>query len=635
MQDKNSLIGMLLIFVLLFTFMQLNKPSEAELQRQKHIQDSIALAKQRIETGTTETATTPALAPTYTGNAKADSLLKTQLGGKFGAFASSAIGTEQTQTLENEVFKITFTNKGGRIKDVLLKNYLKVVKGTDGKETKVPLSLLEDTKNKFEYYLPVQGVGTVSTADLFFAPTVAGNTISFRADAGEGKFIEQNYTIKPNAYDIDYSVRFEGLANTISAESNQIKLFWENYLDRLELGVDYERTMATLAFKKAEDSPSECSCTKSDMQQLGAPVKWIAATNQFFNTSLVAGQSFSSATLHTEVPSDKTAADLKKLSAELYVPFGHTSSEKFAMKIYSGPNEFSRLREYGVGLEDIVPFGSSIFGSVNRWIIRPIFNFLSMFIGIKGLVILLLTLLVKAFLYPLTYRMLYSQSKMGALKPKVDKLREKYGDDQQKISMESMKLYQEFGVNPLGGCMPMVLQMPIWIALYRFFPAAIEFRQQSFLWASDLTAFDAFIQLPVAIPLFGDHISLFTLLWTVTTLIYTYYSMQNVDMSANPAMKYMQYFMPVMMMFAFNSYASGLTCYLVFSNILNIAQTLITKNYIIDQDKVRAELEANKNKPKKEGGFRARFQKLVEQQQQAQQQQQQQAQQPTLPKKKK
>ena len=241
----------------------------------------------------------------------------------------------------------------------------------------------------------------------------------------------------------------------------------------------------------------------------------------------------------------------------------------------------------GDNLEDVIPFGWSIFGTVNRWIIRPIFNFLATFIGNKGIVILFLTLIVKLSLYPLTYRMLYSQSKMGALKPQLESMRAKFKDDQQRQSQEQMKLYREFGVNPLGGCMPLVLQMPIWFALYRFFPAAIEFRQASFLWATDLSSYDVIARLPFEVPLgFGSHISLFTLLWAATTLIYTYYNSKHMDMSAaNPAMRYMQYIMPIMFLGFFNSYASGLTAYLFFSNLINIAQTLVTKNYIIDQEK--------------------------------------------------
>ena len=229
-------------------------------------------------------------------------------------------------------------------------------------------------------------------------------------------------------------------------------------------------------------------------------------------------------------------------------------------------------------------------------------------------------------LFPLTYKMLYSQSKMGALKPQIAKVREKYKDDAQQQQMETMKMYREFGVNPLGGCMPMVLQMPIWFALYRFFPASIEFRQASFLWAHDLSSFDVFTLLPLDIPFYGAHISLFTILWAIATVGYTVYNSRNMDMSQmnNPAMKYMQYFMPVMFLFFFNNFASGLTCYLLFSSVFNILQTLITKNVIINQDKVKAQLERNKQKPKKKGGFQQRLEQAMKQQQQIQEQRQQQ-----------
>jgi YidC/Oxa1 family membrane protein insertase len=269
-------------------------------------------------------------------------------------------------------------------------------------------------------------------------------------------------------------------------------------------------------------------------------------------------------------------------------------------------------------MEDIVPFGWSIFGTINRWVIRPIFSFLSNLIGSKGIVILLLTLIVKSLVYPLTYKMLYSQSKMSALKPQLAKLKDKFKDDAQKVQMETMKIYREYGVNPAGGCFPMVLQMPIWFALYRFFPASIEFRQAPFLWANDLSSYDVFFRLPFSIPFLGDHLSLFTFLWAVSMLVYTYYNSKMMDMgsmASMPMMKYMQYLMPLMFVFFFNSYASGLTCYLLFSNLLNIGQTLVTKNYLIDNEKILVELDANKKKPKKKGGFQDRLQKALQEQQ--------------------
>jgi YidC/Oxa1 family membrane protein insertase len=253
-------------------------------------------------------------------------------------------------------------------------------------------------------------------------------------------------------------------------------------------------------------------------------------------------------------------------------------------------------------------------------VIHPILEMLSMLFSNKGIVILMLTLLVKLLVYPLTYRMVLSQAKMSALKPRLDTLRKKFGDDQQAMSMETMKVYSEYKVNPLGGCLPILLQMPVWFALYRFFPAAIEFRQAGFLWATDLSSYDVALVLPFSMPGFGTHISAFTLIWVVTTLWYTWYNMKQMDMSAMQSseqmkiMKWMQYFMPVMFMFFFNSFASGLTLYLCFSNILNILQTIVTKRYLIDNDKILAKLEENKSKGPKPGGFRARLEQAMKEQ---------------------
>ena len=294
-------------------------------------------------------------------------------------------------------------------------------------------------------------------------------------------------------------------------------------------------------------------------------------------------------------------------------------TESLAMSLYVGPNEFQRLRAFDQGLEDIIPFGRSIFGTINKWIIRWIFENLTRFITSAGIVILVLTLIVKLALYPLTYRMLKSQARMSALKPKMAHLKDKFGDDQQKMQMETMKIYREYGVSPLGGCLPMVAQMPIWFALYRFFPASIEFRQASFLWASDLSSYDVFMNLPFEIPFYGAHVSLLTLLWAGTTVIYTYYNTRHMDMAnMNPMMKYMQYFMPVMFLFFFNNYASGLTLYLLFSNILNIALTIGTKKLLFDNDKIVATLEENKSKPKKKSGFQERLEKAMAEQQRIQ-----------------
>lgn len=625
--DRNTIIGFVLIFLIFLAWQQFLSPSQEQIEAEQRLQDSLAqveladsLAKAEQAAQTTVNNDTPTEAPVVEN----DSLRNSRLSGEFGPFSTSAQGSEEEVFLENDVMKITFSTKGGRIKQVELKHHKKVLEDEEGNQTKIPLLLLEDEKNKFDYFLPVATLpsGGVRTSDLYFKPQKDGNSIVLRAATASGGYFEQRYSIKEGDYLIDYDIEFKDLQNVIAKNIESIQLQWENHLDKLEINANYERNYSSIYYKPFEDEYEHCSCTSDDTEDVdNKKIKWVSHSNQFFNSSLIAEDHFDKTFLEIKML-DKEQPDLKLLKTDLFIPYTHKADETFAMHFYVGPNEFDRLQLAADDLEYVIPFGWSIFGTVNRWIIRPIFNFLSSFIGSKGIVILVLTFFVKLLLYPLTYRMLYSQSKMGALKPEIEGMKAKYKDDQQKQQMETMKLYREFGVNPLGGCFPMLLQMPIWIALYRFFPASIEFRQASFLWATDLSSYDVLFRLPFELPLgFGAHVSLFTLLWAVTTLIYTFYNTKHMDFSANPAMKYMQYFMPIIFLGFFNSFASGLTCYLFFSNLFNISQTLVTKNYIIDQQKIKDEMEAYRKKPKKKKtGFQKRLEDALQEQRKIQEQ---------------
>jgi len=625
MEEKQSqlstYIGMGLIFLLLFLWMQYSAPPKKtpeELQAEQAAQQ----AQNQAATPVAPITATPSPAEALAPAGMPDSAQNGMMAAKFGVFASAAVGQEQFETLENDLVRITFTSKGGRIKEVFLKKFEKVLVDTAGNDVKSPLRLLEDDLNRFEFELPVGGTanGKVLTSDLFFTPTKNGNIITFRADAGNGRYLEQNYTLSPDNYRLDYRVAANGLENVLTQK--ELRFYWENHLDKLERNQTYERTMSSVYYKTTEEGVDYCDCREDDIKSLGEkPVLWFSHSNQFFNTSIVAqGFTFRDFTGEVKVFGDADS-NLKMLKSTAMVPFERGSAN---MAIYTGPNEFKRLEEFGVSLQDIIPFGASIFGAINRWIIHPMMDFLARFIGNQGIVILMLTLLVKLLVYPLTYRMVLSQSKMAALKPRLEELKKKLGDDQQAMSVETMKMYSEYGVNPLGGCLPIFLQMPIWFALYRFFPASIEFRQESFLWATDLSSYDSIMHLPFDLPFgAGAHISLFTLIWVVTTLWYTWYSMKQMDASSMQndqmkVMKYMQYTMPVFFMFFFNSFASGLTLYLCFSNILNIGQTLVTKEFLIDKEKIKAQLEINKAKPKKTSGFRARLDQAMKEQQRIQ-----------------
>lgn len=636
--DRNSIIGLTLILVIFVVWQVfLIEPETRKKAQQQRVKDSIALAERRADS-LERLQVVDVAKPDTIAKAVPDSVRNVQLAEKFGAFSAAAAGAEQLETLENDVFKITFSNKGGRIVDVELKHYKKVSEDAKKKEIKTPLHLLDDKKDKFEYLLPVNGAagGMIRTSDLYFSANKTNNSITFRADAGNGRYFEQKYTIAPGTYKVDYQLQMQGLGEVLNPNTKNIELNWLTYLDRLEKNTATEKMYSSVYFKPVDSRYSYCSYTANDTEDHSKePLKWVSHANQFFNTSLVAKNQFTGGVMQAE-QYDAKAPNLKKLYSEIQIPYNASGNVTFGMDLYTGPNEFKQLRAIGSELEDVIPYGWGIFGTINRWVMRPLFEFLSTFIGSAGIVILMLTLIVKLFLYPLTYRMLYSQSKMGALKPQLEGLKTKFKEDPQALQVEQMKIYREFGVNPLGGCLPMLAQMPIWFALYRFFPAAIDFRQAGFLWATDLSSYDVFARLPFEVPLgFGSHISLFTFLWAITTLIYTYYSTRHMDMSANPAMKYMQYIMPVMFLGFFNSYASGLTCYLLFSNIINIGQTLVTKNFIINEDKIKLQLEENRKKPKKKNGLQARLENAMKEQQKLQAQRHAEAAKPAVSAKKK
>ena len=618
--EKNHIIGFILIFATLLGWSILTAPTEAELAENKRIQDSIALATNGPAVDTlTERTTSPVVAQPAVSDSQA--MLANQYA--YGPFAAAAAGTSTEIVLQNEQLRLTLASKGARIVDALLPDYKKVKEGDDEKRSAIvsDLHLLEDEKNRFEYFIPIAGIpsGGVSTADLYFEPVVSTDRkVTFRATTNTGGYIEQTYELAAEGYKIDYDVKLVGLDKTITADAKDITLDWKVYLDKIEKSEEFEQRYSTLYYKEADARNADyCKCISDDIDELeDEPIQWVSHTNQFFTSALISKEKpFTSGVMETTMTDVETSDELKVTRSRLTLPYDHSASAAYAMELYVGPKEYKRLAAFDVELDQIIPFGNSIFGSINRYVIRPFFNFLSKYIGSKGIVILLMIFLVKMLLYPLMFKMLKSQALMGALKPELAHLTEKYKDDAQKKQVETMKIYKEYGVSPFGGCMPMVIQIPIWYALFRFFPASITFRQEAFLWASDLSSYDDFFHLPFEIPFVGDHLSLFTILYSVSMLIYTYYNTKHMDMSANPAMKYVQYLMPVMFFGFFNTYASGLTCYMFFSNLINIAQTVITKKFVFDDDKLKAELSKKKAAPKKVNKFQQRLEAAMKEQQ--------------------
>ncbi len=597
--DRNHIIGIVLIIAVLFLWNQFFfQPEMQEQMKEKRAKDSIELIQKSPAVQNQEPAASNV-------PAKTDTIINVDTTNQFPV---------KSFTLENSLIKLELSSKGGVIKEATIKNHEKIISKNREPEKKAVLKLLDDSKNIFEYRIK-NGGNEISTRNLVFeTKQIDSRTLEFTGHLdGSTRFI-QTYHLTEDDYTIDYSLKTIGLQG-----NDDIQLHWENYLDRLEKNYEYERYNSSVYFKEKDESADYCSCREDDlMQSSGKRVNWVSHSNQFFNSSLISENGFSKGAFETVLLAEN-ADDLKKLITDLSISADDIKDKEFKLKWYIGPNEYKRLDAFNVNLQDIIPYGWSIFGSINRYAIRPLFVFLASFMGSMGLIILLMTFVVKLLVFPLAYKMLQSQAKMGALKPEIEKVRSKYKDDAQKQQVETMKMYNEFGVNPLGGCFPLLLQMPIWIALYRFFPATIEFRLESFLWAADLTSYDEFLYLPFNLPLFGDTLSLFAFLWMVSTLIFSYYSSQSMDFSANPAMKYMTYLMPVIFWFMFNKTAAGLTCYMFFSNLLNIAQTILGKRFLFDNDAMRASLELNKLKPKKQGGFRDRLENMMKEQQRIQQ----------------
>ena len=606
--DRKQLLGMGLIFLILMVWSYINQPTPEEIEEANRKKAQV----EQVESKTVEElAVTPPAAP------QLDSVTIVTNAGQYGIWAPILSGSSEKSTLSNNLIQVTLDNKGGKISKVELKEYDKQTYNDLEELVKTePVLLLEDVKNRWNYSF-ASGALNINTQDLFFAKKVSRNKVVYRATTSSGGYIEQTYSLEPDSYEIEYDITFNGLGSSIPR--NGIKFEVANYLDKIEKNDEYERRQAsTVYFKEVDEDSDYCSCGSDSEEEVEGQVEWASFSNQFFNTSIIAKDRPFDGILAENIMYDKSNEDLKLTKALFDIPFDGGSSESFNMDLYIGPNEFTNLKSYDNGLEQIIPFGRSIFGTINRYMVRPAFNFLAAFIASKGVVIIILIFIIKMALYPLTYKMLHSQAKMGVLKPRLAGLKEKFKDEPQKVQVETMKIYREYGVSPFGGCMPMIVQMPIWYALFRFFPSSITFRQEPFLWATDLSSYDVLFNLPFDIPAFGSHLSLFTILWAITTVIYTYYNSQHMDMSAQPAMKYVQYLMPLMFFAFFNKYASGLTCYMFFSQLFTIAQTVITKKFVFDDTKLLAQLDVQKAKPKKQNSFMQKLQEAQERQQDVQ-----------------
>ena len=535
---------------------------------------------------------------------------------KFGAFSEAAKGSDELITLQNDKIEVNISPKGGRIFSIRLKEY----KTWDKRD----LILFNGDSTVFGFNFFTVDNRAIQTNNLYFTPvderkninaTTQPESVILRLKAGEERYIEYKYTLAPGKYSIDYNVTFRSLENIIASNQKSLTLDWQMYIPQQEQGRQNEENYTTIKYKYYQDDVDGLrlrSTKEVEKADITTKLSWVAFQDQFFSSVLITNDYF----INGSVTSTRTLNSPKYIryfTAELGVPFDPAAGSSLSMKLYYGPNHISTLRKEGMQLEKLVFLGKNIIGWINRFIIIPIFNWLEKYIGSYGIIILILTIFIKIVLLPLTFKSYQSQAKMLVLKPLVDEIGKKYSrkEDAMKKQQETMNLYKRAGVNPMGGCLPMLLQMPILFAMFRFFPVSIELRQEAFLWAKDLSTYDSILTLPFKIPIYGDHVSLFTLLMTASTLI-TMKMTGSTGSQDQPGMKMMTYMMPVMFMLILNNFSSGLTYYYFLANILTYIQNLISKRFI-DASKVLATLEENKKKPLKKSKWQQRLEEAARQ----------------------
>jgi YidC/Oxa1 family membrane protein insertase len=416
---------------------------------------------------------------------------------------------------------------------------------------------------------------------------------------------------------IDLQLNTVGLQDVIAANSTFLNLDWRIDMPRQEKSRKNEQNVSTVYYKYLGDDVGKLRETRDGSQSLTTSVKWISFKQQFFSSVLVAGNSFSSAQVSTTSFDESYDDLLKRMTASIDIPYNSRENNQIPMSFFFGPNHFQTLKQYGLELESQIPLGWTIMGWINRFVVIPVFNYLDSFNLNYGIIILLLTLMLKLALFPIAYKTYLSSARMRVLKPDIDALSEKFPkkEDAMKKQQAVMALYKKAGVNPMAGCVPMLLQLPILLALFRFFPASIELRQEGFLWADDLSSYDSILDLPFTIPFYGDHVSLFTLLMTVSTIIYTRMNSQMMSTGTQmPGMKTMLYIMPIMLLGIFNNFASGLSYYYFLANVITFGQ-MYAFRFMIDEDKIHKKIEENKKKPVKKSGWQKRLEDMAKQQQ--------------------
>jgi YidC/Oxa1 family membrane protein insertase len=597
--DRNTVIGFVLLAGLLFVYLYISTQNSKELaytqQKQK---DSIAFV-QRVKDSTAAKRDTSALTGVVSDTA----------GG------ARTVATEATTVVENEVIKITFSNKGGQPKAVQLKKY-------NSPRDSSPVVMNSTAFDRISYAVNTGANQSSQVAELYFNPAVVktnpdnSQSITFSIPTGvNGAQITHQFLLKSGSYMLDWTIQMNGADKLLT--QGAFNLNWQSKPIPHEKDAAYERLQTNICF--VEDNDFDYMMQKTE-RTFEKPVHWVSVAQQFFNMTLIAKDNFTSGEVRW-IRSADTASSIAEVTTNLQrkLPLGSVAT--IPLQLYFGPNDYTILKQQAEDMDKIVNLGRDMYAFVrpiNKYIIMPVFDFFKSFIGSFGIVILLLTLVIRLVTSPLVYTSYLSGAKMKALRPEIEKMKARLGNDQQAVGMEQMKLFREAGVNPLGGCIPALLQIPIFFALYSFFNSNIALRGQKFLWSDNLASYDVIARLPFTIPYLGDHISLFTLLAVFTSFLISIYNMNMTPDQSNPALKYMPYIFPFIMLFIFNRLPSALTWYYTVSNIITLILQWTINNYIIDHDKILLKIDQNRKKPKVKSKWQERLEQVQEQQKKAQ-----------------
>ncbi len=614
--DLNTIIGFVLIFGIILWVMYRNSPTEAEIAAEKAQQEQVEKAK---EANQAEADIVP-----ITDGIASDSLRMTQLKSTLGSFAYSASlpsAEENYTTLENDLVKLTISNKGGYIQEAVLKGFERIHKGSGDLVT-----LIKNNNANLNLRIQTSDNRTLDTKNLFFEPTLTkvgeNQVLSMRLKAGPMQFLEYRYVLKPDDYMLDFDIRSEGLGQTLNT-AKPVELEWDLKSFRNEKSVSYENRYTEIVYEY-EGGKDTYVNQGDDERETGIDVTYVAYKQHFFTSILLSDKplesvDFQSLNLVDDEQQDTIFTKHFRMKAPL--AFNSSGDLDYKMNWYYGPADYQLLNSYDRNLDELIPLGWGIIGWINKFIFVPLFGFLSDYIA-YGIAIIIFTILIKIAMSPITYKSFLSQAKMKVLRPEIMELGEKYKKDPMKKQQETMKLYNKAGVNPMAGCIPALIQIPFMYASFLFFPSAFELRQKSFLWADDLSSFDAVLHLPFYIPFYGNHVSLFPILAAIAIFFYMKMTTGDQAMSQPPQegmpdmgkiMKIMIYISPLMMLFFFNNYGSGLSLYNLISNLITIGIMIVIKKYVVDENVIHAKIQENKLKPKTQSKFQRKMQEMMEQ----------------------